>query len=288
MEIKTIQKQYYGDNLRWFMGVVVDNQDPLRVGRLRVRIYGIHNDDVNEVPQSSLPWAQVMLPSTEAGVSGVGRATGIQPGAQVFGFFMDGTQSQLPIILGSMLRFEPNDLPPSVNTFDVADDPSVRTNPDAPNPPNTPTPFTAVGESNSEIAFNFLLGQGYTPVQAAGIIGNFLKESNMDPSVTSSFPGEESFGIAQWNPAAGRLQQLQEFATDRGLDYTTLETQLQFFHYDFSTLSPRYWGYNEFRGITDIDRAADHICDKYERPNPNYADKPGRRAYALQVYEAFN
>ena len=34
---------FYGDNLRWWTGIVVDNADPYRVGIVKVRIYGIHN-----------------------------------------------------------------------------------------------------------------------------------------------------------------------------------------------------------------------------------------------------
>ena len=42
--------KFYGDNLRWFIGIIESNADPLHVGRCRVRVYGVHNDDVNAVP----------------------------------------------------------------------------------------------------------------------------------------------------------------------------------------------------------------------------------------------
>ena len=83
-------KEFYGDTLRWFIGVVESNADPLHVGRCRVRIYGVHNDDVDAVPESALPWASCVVPTTEDGVSGLGRSPGLKPGAMVFGFFTAG------------------------------------------------------------------------------------------------------------------------------------------------------------------------------------------------------
>lgn len=286
MDIRSLQNDFYGDTMRWWVGVVIENQDPLRLGRCRVRIYGIHNDDVNEVPQASLPWAQVMVPTTEGGVSGIGRAPGVLPGAQVVGFFMDGIHSQSPLIIGSIPRLE--SVAPSIPTVSVGD-PHVRnTNTNGVTPPNTVSASSAVGSSNTEKGFNFLLAQGFSDVQAAAVLGNFISESGMEPNIESAFPGEESFGIAQWNPASNRRQQLEEFASTRGLDYTVLETQLQFFYYDFSTLSPGFFGYNQFRQMTNINEATDYFCDKYERPAAAHANKPQRRANALRVLETYN
>ena len=88
---KTIQKEFYGDNVRWFIGIVEDNKnDPEKLGRVRVRIYGTHNAYLSDVPTEKLPWATVLVPGTYGGVSGVGRSpTGIEQGAMVFGMFMD-------------------------------------------------------------------------------------------------------------------------------------------------------------------------------------------------------
>jgi len=87
----------------WFSGVVEDRQDPLKTGRLRVRILGHHTDNKNTLPTADLPWALCMLPITASGVSGVGQsATGLLEGSWVFGFFRDGTYRQEPIILGSL------------------------------------------------------------------------------------------------------------------------------------------------------------------------------------------
>ena len=97
---------YYGDDMRWFVGTVANNLDPIRVGRVQVRIHGIHSSQEGQVPTYDLPWAQVVLPTTEGGTSGIGRNPMLQPGAQVIGFFLDGKTSQNPIILGSIPSIE--------------------------------------------------------------------------------------------------------------------------------------------------------------------------------------
>ena len=87
----------------WFFGVVEDRTDPLFVGRVRVRCHGWHTDNKSELPTESLPWAQVMMPVTSAAMSGIGLSpTGLVEGTTVIGFFMDGINAQLPLIIGSV------------------------------------------------------------------------------------------------------------------------------------------------------------------------------------------
>jgi len=87
----------------WFFGVVEDRQDPLKVGRLRVRIVGVHTQDKQALPTADLPWALCVLPITASGISGIGQsATGLLEGSWVFGFFRDGNFRQEPLILGSL------------------------------------------------------------------------------------------------------------------------------------------------------------------------------------------
>ena len=83
------------DNFVWWLGVVEDRQDPLKMGRCRVRIFGSHNPNKQLVPTDSLPWAQPMIPVNESLTAGTA-----QEGDFVFGFFLDGLSSQSPCIIG--------------------------------------------------------------------------------------------------------------------------------------------------------------------------------------------
>lgn len=95
---------YYGDDVRWFIGNVVSLEDPKQIGRIRIRIYGIHPDNVIDVTDNDLPWASVVVPITSGSNVGVGSYLGIQVDSLVFGFFLDGQNSQLPMVLGAVTK----------------------------------------------------------------------------------------------------------------------------------------------------------------------------------------
>jgi hypothetical protein len=79
----------------WWQGVVEDRQDPLKLGRCRVRIIGWHEGDVNIVPTEYLPWAQIQLP-----VTSVRTFVSVKEGEWVTGYFLDGANAQEPVITG--------------------------------------------------------------------------------------------------------------------------------------------------------------------------------------------
>jgi hypothetical protein len=88
-------------NMEIYYGIVEDRQDPLKVGRVRVRVHGIHTDDKQKIASPDLPWAQVMLPTTSAGLSGFGTQHGLVEGSTVILFFRDGKKCQQPVVIGS-------------------------------------------------------------------------------------------------------------------------------------------------------------------------------------------
>ena len=69
--------------------------------RYKVRIMGIHDSGCGTIPSDSLPWAQVMYPITAGGGQGGSfESPSIKQGNFVFGFFLDGSHEQVPIIMG--------------------------------------------------------------------------------------------------------------------------------------------------------------------------------------------
>jgi predicted chitinase len=91
------------DGFFWWIGVVEDRNDPLKVGRCRVRILGYHLDNKEVLPTSDLPWALPMQPITSAGISGKGSSpVGPLEGSWVIGFFADGKDKQQPMMMGTI------------------------------------------------------------------------------------------------------------------------------------------------------------------------------------------
>src|ERR1700677_3602014 len=52
--------------------------------------------------------------------------------------------------------------------------------------------------SNEEAAYDYFVGKGLKSFQAAGIVGNLMQESDVDPS-SVQYGGGPGRGIAQWS-----------------------------------------------------------------------------------------
>lgn len=170
MEIyKVLQKEFYGDDTRWFLGIVEDNKnDPLKMGRVRVRIYGAHNAYVDDVPIEKLPWATVMVPATYGGVSGVGRSpTGIEQGSWVFGIFLDGKHSQNPLIIGTMGKIEQSpgeDITPESKITPTSISSSIGSG-----GASTVGSTVYANTSQGQVAFEAAASEGFSVISAAAV-----------------------------------------------------------------------------------------------------------------------
>ena len=92
-----------GDNFIWWFGVVEDRNDPLKLGRVRVRCYNWHTENKGQIPTNTLHWAQPIQPITSGAMGDIGTSpTGIVEGTWVVGFFADGNEAQRPIVMGTL------------------------------------------------------------------------------------------------------------------------------------------------------------------------------------------
>ena len=92
------------DTFHWFFGVVEDNKDPLKLGRVRVRVVGDHTQEKREerIPTEGLPWSYHIISMPDNCMNGIGTsATTLYHGTWVFGFYIDGPNKQMPAVLGT-------------------------------------------------------------------------------------------------------------------------------------------------------------------------------------------
>ena len=69
--------------------------------RYKVRIIGLHDQEEESISSDQLPWAQVMYPITAGGgQANAGATSALRQGNFVFGFFLDGADQQVPVIMG--------------------------------------------------------------------------------------------------------------------------------------------------------------------------------------------
>jgi hypothetical protein len=95
MESGPLSHQLGFDGFIWFIGVVEGLDDPLKVGRSKVRIFGWHDKDTDSLSTDDLPWAYALVPVTHAAQLPTYRI-----GDWVVGFFLDSRLGQQPIITG--------------------------------------------------------------------------------------------------------------------------------------------------------------------------------------------
>ena len=82
------------DGFIWWMGVVENRYDPLKLGRCQVRIAGAHTANKVSIPTTSLPWAIPMIPLSTS------QSLCVKEGDFIVGFYLDGTECQHPVMMG--------------------------------------------------------------------------------------------------------------------------------------------------------------------------------------------
>lgn len=88
--------------MKLYFGITESRDDPQKLGRVKVRISGVHTDNKVILPTSDLPWATPIQSVTSAALSGIGHsATGILEGTMVACTFTDENM-QIPLILGTI------------------------------------------------------------------------------------------------------------------------------------------------------------------------------------------
>ena len=97
------------DGFRWWIGQIppkTAGQSEQSNGagwgnRSKVRILGYHPYSTIELPDDDLPWANVLLGTTDgSGAANRANSVALSPGDTVFGFFLDGDNAQVPVIMG--------------------------------------------------------------------------------------------------------------------------------------------------------------------------------------------
>ena len=86
----------------FYYGIVEDRNDPQMQNRVRVRVFGIHPENKKYVATPDLPWAQVLMPTTSATLSGFGMQHGLVEGSHVTVIFRDPHTKQDPVVIGTV------------------------------------------------------------------------------------------------------------------------------------------------------------------------------------------
>lgn len=78
-------------------GTVVDINDPEKLGRVKVNVYGLHDN----IDTADLPWSMVMMPGNTPAKDGVGSSVNLLVGTLVTGMCMDRAMQEF-LVMGTL------------------------------------------------------------------------------------------------------------------------------------------------------------------------------------------
>lgn len=144
--------------------------------------------------------------------------------------------------------------------------------------------------NNALYIASFFLRNGWTLEAIAGLLGNLQTESNMNPGIWENLDeGNTSggFGLVQWTPAT----KLIEWASSQGLNYKSMDTQLQRILYEMENGVQYYPTANypeTFKEFSQSTKTPEYLAGaflyNYERPaepNPTLRGQQARYWYNI-------
>jgi len=78
-------------------GIVKSVSDPLKLGRVQVKVYDLHD----KIKTEDLSWSQVMMPANTPAINGTGQSVNLAVGSLVAGIFLDGMMQEF-MVMGSL------------------------------------------------------------------------------------------------------------------------------------------------------------------------------------------
>lgn len=160
------------------------------------------------------------------------------------------------------------------------------------------------GNSNAEKAYKFFREQGFSKEGSAGIVGNLMVESGINPLAGEVGGNGGGRGIAQWGQggiasngasAGSRWNSLEEWAKTQNMNPDDLVTQLNFlvkemrdyqifdYYLTVSVLYTEPTGSNPYGG-----GAVGYFAEKFEKPSVSLAHMDKRNNYAIDALAKFN
>ena len=138
------------------------------------------------------------------------------------------------------------------------------------------------GSNNVQKAWNFYISQGFSKEATAGILGNYMRESRMNPSIVER-GNNIGFGIAQWSFA--RRINLVTWLNKNNYAASSLEGQLRFSIVEMQNMSFGKYNYSSFKRINNV-KEATAVFEKYfERAGVVALDE--RTKYAEEIYRKY-
>ena len=110
---------------------------------------------------------------------------------------------------------------------------------------------TLTGNTNAEKVFNYLVADGFTEQAAAGVIGNLMRESGVNPD-SNQHGGGKGRGIMQWS-VDERWARLLAWAQASGKNPRSLDTQIAWMMKEMK----EYGTYRRLKGISNVKAATD-------------------------------
>ena len=110
------------------------------------------------------------------------------------------------------------------------------------------------GSDNEQKVYEFAINKlGVNGAVASAILANIYSESGFRPTASAmESDGYISYGICQWHK--GRYDALQSYCASNGLDYTTIEGQLEYLKYELE--NGERSAYNKIRGAENTAEGA--------------------------------
>jgi hypothetical protein len=87
----------------FWVGIVVNREDPNHAGKMQVDIHGSTNMGSNKMKMDDLPWA-IPIMNNEPSLNKIGSTANYMPHSTVLGVTLDGQMEQVHYIIGSIPR----------------------------------------------------------------------------------------------------------------------------------------------------------------------------------------